>query len=78
MWEKGHTTLVEIIILSWYPTILSNHCNSFKNRAPAEKILGNLQIGGLVQERCNSSVLAMELRLSCTNPSKWDAVTWQG
>ena len=27
-------------------------------------------IDGLVQERCNSSVLAMELRLSCTNPSK--------
>ena len=24
---------------------------------------------GLVQERCNSSALAMELRLSCTNPS---------
>ena len=26
-------------------------------------------IDGLVQERRNSSVLAMELRLSCTNPS---------
>ena len=25
-------------------------------------------IGGLVQERRNSSALAMELRLSCTNP----------
>ena len=24
-------------------------------------------IDGLVQEKCNSSVLAMELRLSCTN-----------
>ena len=31
------------------------------------------KIDGLVQERCNSSVLAMELRLSCTNPSK---CTW--
>ena len=29
------------------------------------------QIDGLVQERCNSSALAMELRLSCTNPSRW-------
>ena len=28
------------------------------------------QIDGLVQERRNSSVLAMELRLSCTNSSK--------
>ena len=26
---------------------------------------------GLVQERCNSSALAMELRLSCTNPSTY-------
>ena len=26
---------------------------------------------GLVQDRCNSSALAMELRLSCTNPLIW-------
>ena len=26
-------------------------------------------IDGLVQERCNSSALEMELRISCTNPS---------
>ena len=29
-----------------------------------------LKTDGLVQERCNSSALAMELRLSCTSPSK--------
>ena len=29
----------------------------------------NIYIDGLVQERRNSSALAMELRLSCTNPS---------
>ena len=29
------------------------------------------QIDGLVQERRNSSALAMELSFSCTNPSKW-------
>ena len=28
-------------------------------------------IDGLVQERRNSSALAMELRLSCTNQSTW-------
>ena len=28
-------------------------------------------IDGLVQERRNSSVLAMELRLSCINPLMW-------
>ena len=31
-------------------------------------------IDGLVQERRNSSALAMELCLSCTNPSIWDYV----
>ena len=33
---------------------------------------------GLVQERCNSSALAMELHLSCTNPSicKSDVFNW--
>ena len=30
-----------------------------------------VNIDGLMQERCNSSALAMELRLSCTNPSTW-------
>ena len=30
-----------------------------------------IHIDGLVQERCNFSALAMELRLSCTNPSIW-------
>ena len=32
-------------------------------------------IDGLGQERRNSSVLAMELRLACTNPSIWG---WYG
>ena len=30
-------------------------------------------IDGLVQERCNSNALAMELHLSCTNPSIYKA-----
>ena len=32
---------------------------------------GMFNIDGLVQERRNSSALAMELRLSCTNSSIW-------
>ena len=32
---------------------------------------GEAKIDGLLQERRNSSALAMELRLSCTNPSRW-------
>ena len=31
-----------------------------------------LRIDGLVQERRNSSVLAMELHLSCSNPSNYE------
>ena len=38
--------------------------------------LPDLQINGLVQERCNSIANALELCLPCTNPSKWVAVTW--
>ena len=34
-----------------------------------------LDVDGSVQERRNSSALAMELRLSCTNPSNWCSVT---
>ena len=29
------------------------------------------QVDSLVQQRCNSSALAMQLRLSCANPLKW-------
>ena len=29
------------------------------------------KVNGLVQERRNSSALALELHLSCTKPSKW-------
>ena len=39
--------------------------NSFFSRQAAD-----LQIDGLMQERRNSSALAMELRLSCINPSR--------
>ena len=33
-------------------------------------------IDGLVQERQNSSALAMELRLSCTHPSVCTELNW--
>ena len=35
------------------------------------RIQSYVQVDRLMQERCNSSALAMELRLSCTNPSIW-------
>ena len=35
------------------------------------------QLHGLVQVRCKSSALAMELRLCCTNPSiRFSSITW--
>ena len=36
----------------------------------------NLQVDGLVQERHNSIANALELHLSCTNPSKWVTEIW--
>ena len=38
--------------------------------------LSNCHIDGLVQERCNSSALAMELRLSCINPQICNDLDW--
>ena len=35
-------------------------------------------IYGVVQERHNSSALAVELRLSCTNPSIYAAKSYKG
>ena len=37
-----------------------------------------IYIYGLVQERRNSSALALELRLSCTNPSIYNLISAQG
>ena len=39
--------------------------------APRQVIVTHLSIDGLVQERRNSTANALELRLSCTNPSIW-------
>ena len=39
------------------------------------KICETLVIDGLVQESRNSGVLAMELRLSWTNPSLWNTLS---
>ena len=37
----------------------------------SKRYMGRHHIDRLAQERRNSSALAMELRLSCTNPSTW-------
>ena len=42
---------------------------------PKYNMLDMKHIDGLVQERRNSSALALELRLSCMNPSTWNIRT---
>ena len=57
--------------------VLSNEMHGKKNKIMFSLILLQedyshyFSIDGLVQERRNSSALAMELRLSCTYPSIW-------
>ena len=45
---------------------ISSHSN---DQFQVPIMYGRAHVDGLVQERRNSSVLAMELRLSCTNPA---------
>ena len=42
---------------------------------PDPGVASKTHIDGLIQERCDSNALAMDLRLSCTNPSIWDLKT---
>ena len=78
-----HWSYIFIALTQWY--ICSTHCSYDYHSLQEEitawilimmdatmqwwKALSAFNINGLVQERCNSSVLAMELHLSCTIPS---------
>ena len=46
-----------------YPYITARQCQRCVMQS-----LETLYLDGLMQERCNSSALAMELHLSCPNP----------
>ena len=52
-----------------FPVVLLSELSVFIVYLP---IFFRLHIDGLVQERCNLSALAIELRLSCINPSIFD------
>ena len=56
-----------------YYTILFYQCYFLQNSHYTHPIAQRWgeDVNGLVQERRNSSALAMELRLSCTNPSNY-------
>ena len=64
--QQGHHPWPELISMggSLEPT-WQYSCTSQVN------FLKQIHIDGLMQEKCNSSALAVELRLSCTNPSIW-------
>ena len=47
------------------------HCIKLVTHSSEISLNYDYHIDGLVQERRNSSALAMELRLSCINPSTW-------
>ena len=47
------------------------HRDPTDDETPLVLVAWQHQADGLEQERRNSSALAMELCLSCTNPSKW-------
>ena len=76
-----HTLSKGISIYEWtsqcilaFPYFNINNCNSSCrwSKGPTVRIVdARFNIDGLVQERRNSSVLAMQLRLSCIDPSKW-------
>ena len=72
-WSSFHGHHIVINICTWHdgiPTIVlpSCHVQTFVaiNFSDYE---WELNVNGLVQERCNSIANALELRLSCTNPS---------
>ena len=59
-------------------TILTNKSYDYaaKTRWCNHKKTGHVFIDGLAQKRRNSSALAMNLRLSCINPSIWCAILY--
>ena len=69
--ESHHTMLI------WWIAPVTDHRDGIKNHYTNGGDTGTwwkiyiYHFDGLVQERCNSSALAMELRLSCNNPSIW-------
>ena len=58
-----------ILAVWWYFRFISPARGNHTVATMSTKVWANNHIDVLVQERCNSIALAMELRLSCTNPS---------
>ena len=75
MGKQLNTTIIAFTGATRLKSCVRTHCFYLFDICRVEFIWGNITflsyIDGSVKERCNSSALAMELRLSCTNPSKY-------
>ena len=73
--KQLNTTIIAFTGATRLKSCVRTHCFYLFDICRVEFIWGNITflsyIDGSVKERCNSSALAMELRLSCTNPSKY-------
>ena len=78
--QKSHwrsMVLLEIPRVTWQPWVICcrllspTHCNYCRLA-----LSHHLYVNRLVQERRNSIANAMELCLSCTNPSMYSCITW--
>ena len=62
---------VMLLTCNWSVSFAGNDFNYVHNLIAKKKYKIQLHVDGLVQERRNSSALAMELRLSCLDPSMY-------
>ena len=66
--KSQHPNLKPTNLIPWYESLMfTSFMHSYSILPPND--VHNVYVDGLVQERRNSSALAMELRLSCPNPS---------
>ena len=71
--QSQHYPVTHLNALKWYPMIKHLQVVKLCQHRSAET-----RYDGLVQERRNSIANALELRLSCTNPSIWSLMNDEG
>ena len=82
LFDSGHHGIRQWLVACQYQAITWTNPGLSSMITPRTHLNGihnecNYDIDGLVQERCNSSALAMECRLSCIKPSIWYICTWK-
>ena len=69
--NKKHQSITSLALCEGNPLVLGGYSSRRAGIAKSVFSAWHYHIDGLMQERRNSSALAMELLLSCTNPSIW-------